>query len=162
MEFFDFAIDLEKKTVDTYRELADQCRTNEGVKNILLMLVADHGRHAETLEKMRDQARVDMSKTEAFREARKLFEKMQKDKEVFSCDIDQLRLYREARELVQKKQKLFEETVGRMESEENRALLKELAEEEKKQASVLDNIIEMVNRPNTWLEDAEFVHLDEY
>ena len=34
MEFFEFATDLEQKTVDTYRELAQQCRTNEGVRNI--------------------------------------------------------------------------------------------------------------------------------
>jgi hypothetical protein len=37
-----------------------------------------------------------------------------------------------------------------------------MAEEEKKQAVVLGNIIEMVRRPETWLEDAEFRHLDEY
>ena len=29
-------------------------------------------------------------------------------------------------------------------------------------AFVLDNIIRMVERPEQWLEDAEFSHLDEY
>jgi len=162
MEFFEFAIALEQKTVDTYRKLAEQCRTNEGVKNILLMLVADHGKHAQTLEKMRAKAQVEMTKTEAFREARKLFAKMKKEKDLFSCDTDQLKLYREGRNLVQKKQKLFEEMISSMDSEEHKSLLRQLADEEKKQITVLDHIIEMVNRPNTWLEDAEFHHLDEY
>ena len=162
MEFFEFATDLEQKTVDTYRELAQQCRTNEGVRNILLMLVADHDKHVKTLEKMRAKAHVEMMKTEAFREARKLFDKMQSDKDVFSCDIDQLQLYREARDLVQKKQHFYEEMIGHMDSEENKNLLKQLIEEDKKQTSVLDNIIEMVSRPNSWLENAEFHHLDEY
>jgi rubrerythrin len=39
---------------------------------------------------------------------------------------------------------------------------KRLAEEEKKHERIIDNIIEMVNRPNTWLEDAEWNHMDEY
>jgi rubrerythrin len=162
VKFFNLAIDLEKKSVDTYRELAHQCRTNEGIKNILLRLVADHERHARTMEKMRVKAPAEMAKTEAFQEARKMFEKMQKDKDVFSCDIDQLRLYREARDLVQKKQKLFDEMADRMESEEKKNLLKQIAAEEKKQVMVLDNIIEMVDRPNTWIENAEFHHLTDY
>lgn len=162
MEFFEFAIDLEEKTVDTYRELAHLCRTNEGVRNILLMLSADHEKHIQTLGKMRAKAPFEMTKTEAFRQARKLFDEMQRSKDVFSCDIDQLKLYKEARDLVQKKQQFYEEMIGRMDSEEKKNMLKQLAAEEKKQAAVLDNIIEMVSRPDTWLENAEFHHLDEY
>jgi rubrerythrin len=162
MEFFEFAIDLEQKTVDTYRELAHQCRTNEGIKNILLMLSDDHDKHMQTLEKMKAKTQFEMTKTEAFREARKLFDEMQRDKNVFSCDIDQLKLYKKARDLVQKKQHFYEEMVDRMDSDENKNLVKHLVEEEKKQAVVLDNIIEMVNRPNAWIENAEFHHLDEY
>ncbi|MFC2163695.1 ferritin family protein [Acidobacteriota bacterium] len=162
MEFFEFANDLEQRTVDTYRELANQCRANEGVKNILLMLVADHDKHVKTLEKMKTKAHAEMTETGAFREARKLFDKMQKDKDVFSCDVDQLQLYRDARDLVQKKKQFYEEMIDRMDSEENKNLLKQLVEEERKQATVLDNIIEMVSRPNSWLENAEFHHLDEY
>jgi hypothetical protein len=87
---------------------------------------------------------------------------MQRTREVFSCDIEQLQLYKEARDLVQKKQQVFEEMISSMEVEEHKTLLSQLAEEEKKQAMILDNIIEMVSRPNTWIENAEFVHLDEY
>jgi rubrerythrin len=162
MNFIEFAFELEQKTVEVYRELADQCRTNEGIKNILLRLVADHDKHAKTLENMKTEAPVEMTKTEAFREARKVFEKMQRDKDVFSCDIDQLQLYKEARDLVLKKQVLFEEMTGRVDSEESKNLMMQLAEEEKKQAMVLDNIIEMVDRPNTWIENAEFHHLNDY
>ena len=70
MDFIEFAVELEQKTVDVYRELADQCRANEGIKNILLMLVADHDKHAQTLEKLKTNVPVEMTKTEAFREAR--------------------------------------------------------------------------------------------
>jgi len=162
MEFFDQALEMEKKTVETYHELAEKCRTNEGIKNILQMLAHDHEKHAGILNKMRRESGAGMAKTQAFREAHMLFKEMHGKNETFTCDLDQLLLYKEAHDLVLKKAKLYAEMRDKADSEEERALLGKLVDEEKKQAEVLDNIITMVERPNTWLEDAEFVHLDEY
>ena len=162
MNFFEFALELEKKTIESYRSLAEKCESNEGVKNILLMLADDHEKHAKILEEMQNNAAVEMEETEAFREARELFSNMQEDKTPFSCEIDQLKLYEDARVLVQKKLQLYLDIVEKMDTEENKTLVKKMAEEEKKQAVVLGHIIEMVSRPQSWLEDAEFHHLDEY
>jgi rubrerythrin len=162
MDFIDFALELEKKTIENYRTLAEKCQSNEGVKNILLMLAEDHEKHTKTLKDMPNKVAVEMNETEAFREARELFVSMKKDKTPFSCDIDQVRLYEDARDLVLKKLQFYMDIVEKIEGEENKALVKKMAEEEKKQSIVLDHIIEMVRRPETWLEDAEFHHLDEY
>jgi len=162
MGSFELALDMEKQTVRIYRDLARMCLSNEGIKNILQMLAEDHAKHVKTLENKLSQAPLDIEDTRAFREARKLFEEMHGRKESFSCDLDQLRLYKEARDLVLQKEKLYEEMMGTTDSEEEKALLRQLAEAEKKQAAVLDNIIAMVERPKMWLEDAEVFHLDEY
>lgn len=162
MESIKLAIDMEKETIATYRELARICRTNEGIKNILMMLAEDHEKHLSILDSMRTKPGVEMEKTQAFREARKLFEEMHGQKETFSCDLDQLRLYKEARDLILKKEKFYAEMIEKTDSEEDKSLLQKLVEEEKKQGMVLDHIITMVERPKTWLEDAEFVHLDDY
>jgi hypothetical protein len=37
-----------------------------------------------------------------------------------------------------------------------------LADEEKKHMILMENLIEFVSRPDTWLENAEWYHLDEY
>src|SRR6056297_1979307 len=34
--------------------------------------------------------------------------------------------------------------------------------EDKKHEDIIRSIIELVNRPNTWLEDAEWYHLEDY
>jgi rubrerythrin len=162
MDFFKFALDMEEKTIESYRTLAEKCQRNEGVKNILLMLANDHEKHTKTLQEMPSKTDVEMEVTEAFREARELFVNMQKNKTPFSCSIDQVKLYEDARDLVLKKHKFYLDVVEKMETDENRTLVKKMAEEEKKQAVVLRNIIEMVRRPETWIEDAEFHHLDEY
>ena len=162
MEFFEFALEMETKTIESYRTLAEKCQSNEGVKKILLMLAEDHEKHTDTLKEMQTSSLVEMEETEVFREARRVFSDMQNNKNPFSCDIDQVRLYEDARELVLKKRQFYEDIAAKLETEESRALVVKMAEEEKKQAVVLDNIIEMVRRPETWLEDAEFHHLDEY
>jgi rubrerythrin len=162
MDFFEFALDQEQQTIESYQTLAEKCQSNEGVKNILLMLADDHKKHTKTLREIQKKTSVEMEETETFREARELFAEMQRDKTPFSCDIDQVKLYEEARDLVLKKLQFYLDTIEKMETEENKTLVKKMAEEEKKQAFVLENIIEMVRRPETWLEDAEFHHLDEY
>lgn len=162
MGFYDIAADLEAKTINIYKKLADMCTTNKGIKNILVMLAEDHEKHAATIEEMREKTCEGIDDTEVFKEAKKLFEEMQEQRETFSCDLEQLNLYREARDMVRKKLDLYTEMIEKADCEEDRNLIKKMVEEEKKQITVLDNIIEMVDRPNHWLEDAEFNHLDEY
>lgn len=41
-------------------------------------------------------------------------------------------------------------------------LLLKLAEEEKKHMFLLENLVEFIPRPETWIENAEFNHLVEY
>jgi len=37
-----------------------------------------------------------------------------------------------------------------------------LAKEEKKHETIMRNLVEFVNKPNTWLDDAEWYHLEDY
>jgi rubrerythrin len=162
MDFLEFALEMENRTIKSYQALAEQCQSHEGIKNILLMLAEDHEKHTETLKELEARSDVDMEETEVFREARRVFSEMQKDKNPFSCDVDQVKLYEDARDLVLKKLQFYEDVAAKVETGESKAIVRKMAEEEKKQAVVLDNIIEMVRKPETWLENAEFYHSDEY
>jgi len=41
-------------------------------------------------------------------------------------------------------------------------VLLHIAKDEKKHRFLLENTVEFLSRPNTWIENAEFHHLDEY
>ena len=41
-------------------------------------------------------------------------------------------------------------------------MFKALCEQERKHAALVQHLIDFVSSPQTWLEDAEFYHLDEY
>lgn len=161
MEFVRLAQDLEQKTIATYESLAYQCAAHPGVHRILLMLVDDHRHHVDKLKTLTGPGDTRLHDSEIFNEVRRLLEKIQAEKDTFSCDIDQLNLYRAARDLVLEKKQLYQRARENTEGG-GHAFLDSLIMEEEKQAFVLTNIIEMVERPDQWLEDAEFTHLDEY
>ncbi len=52
--------------------------------------------------------------------------------------------------------------IDELESETDKKALTRIAEDERKHRFVLEDMIEMVTRPLTWIENAEFIHFDEY
>jgi len=127
-----------------------------------LMLAADQEKHHEIFSRLKERKAPMAEPAKVFKHARALFEDMQNKRDTFSCDLDQLKMYEQARDLLVKKQEFYAQAMDRLESSDDRMLLKNIIDEENRQTIVLENIIEMVNRPNSWIEDAEFNHLDEY
>lgn len=162
MDFFETAIDLEESMIRNYKDLAERCNTHEGVRNMLLMLAADQEKHHEIFSGFKERKASMVESAKVFKHARTLFEDMQDNRDTFSCDMDQLKMYEQARDLLVKKREFYTQALDRFTSSEDRSLLEKIIDEENRQTIVLENIIEMVNRPNSWIEDAEFNHLDEY
>lgn len=69
---------------------------------------------------------------------------------------------KKTRDLIIQKLEFYKWMRGKMDCEEDNKMIDKLVSEEKKHVQVLENIIEMANRPNRWIEDTEFNHLDEY
>lgn len=41
-------------------------------------------------------------------------------------------------------------------------MLLKLGEEEQRHEFLMENLVEFITRPETWIENAEWLHLDEY
>ena len=162
MDFIGIAKELEEKTITAYKSLADQCQSHEGIQSILSMLIHNQEKHLRSLNGMQNIEISDQGAQGLFKSVQSVLQQIHADKNTFSCDMDQIKLYRETRDLVLRKIEIYQEAQKEIEAETQKALLESLVKQETKQAFVLNNIIEMVERPNQWLEDAEFSHLDEY
>lgn len=162
MDFFKIALDFENETENYYRLLADKCISNEGVKNILIFLANDHHKHAQSLVDMENKKCKNILPTEAFKAAKKLFQSMKETKSAFNCNINQVQLYKKALDLVSKKYDFYIDSIDKLSCPDNQSVLKQIAEEERGQKIVLENIIEMIEKPTQWVENAEFYHFDEY
>lgn len=162
MKFFEAAKEMEERTLNYYNELAEKCVTNIGLVNILKMLAKDHEQHLAKFQQMQDDKCTNLEVSKAYENTIEFFRKLQKDKEAFSCDIDQVRMYEKAQELVVKKLAFYSQGKADIECPKNQAVLDEIIAEEQRHQFVLGNIIEMVNRPQQWIEDAEFSHKERY
>ncbi|HEW78629.1 MAG TPA: rubrerythrin, partial [Phycisphaerales bacterium] len=82
--------------------------------------------------------------------------------ESFDFDIKQTGLYKKAQDIEKKSRDFYLKKANEVEEKHQKELFLKLADEEKKHYLLLDNIIEFVSMPETWLENAEFFHFEEY
>jgi rubrerythrin len=62
----------------------------------------------------------------------------------------------------EKSYKFYLEMSDKVKIESQKKIFLKLAGEEKKHMFLLENLVEFVSRPETWIENAEFNHLDDY
>lgn len=161
MNIFDFAKEKEKYAEEFYRDRAAKS-PDKGLTEIFLLLANEEEKHFELIEKMQADAPVELGETNVLADATQIFEKIRQGAKKFSFDKSELKLYKEAQNIEQNARKFYLEKAKEVNSPPQKDIFLKLAEEEKKHYFLLDNIIEFVSRPQRWLEDAEFYHLEEY
>jgi rubrerythrin len=161
MDIFEFAMQKEKLSEGNYRQLAAQT-DNAGLKSIFNMLADEEAHHFSVVEKMRSKIPDKLSRTDVLSDAREVFAKMREGTRKFDFDSGQIEIYKKARDIEEESRKFYLEKADEVEDHCQKGIFRKLAEEEKKHYFLLDNIIEFVCQPETWLENAEFYHLEEY
>jgi rubrerythrin len=162
MNIYKYAMKMEKDGENYYRELANQTE-DIGLQNILKMLADEEVRHYNIIEQMmKSKASAELAETGILKKVKNIFIKIKGKNLVFNFDLPQINFYRKAREIEEKSYKFYIEMSDKVEIESQRKVFLKLAGEEKKHMFLLENLVEFVSRPETWIENAEFNHLDEY
>ena len=162
MNIYKYAMKMEKDSENYYRELAN--KTGDlGLRNILKMLANDEVKHYHIIEQMmKTDITAELAETDILENAKNIFVKIKGKNLVFDFDLTQVDFYRKAQEMEEKSYKFYLEMSDKVEIESQRKIFLKLAEQEKKHMFLLENLVEFVSRPETWIENAEFNHLDEY
>jgi rubrerythrin len=159
MNIYDFAKQMERDGEEYYRSLADKTN-NKGLKNILNMLADDEIKHYNILSAMARKEDPEMIETEVLVAAKNIFSEMKGT--ILDSDISQIALYQKAQDLEKKSQEFYETKASESDDPHHKALFLKIADEEKRHFFLLENLISFVSRPTSWLDDAEFNHLEEY
>jgi rubrerythrin len=160
MNIFEYAMQMEKDGEDYYRQLAQQT-ANKGLKTILAMLADEEVKHYNAIERMQSED-AHMTDTTILTDAKNIFVQIKDSGASFDFDIKQTELYRKAQDIEERSRDFYLEKANEVDEQYQQDIFLRLAEEEKKHYFLLENIIEFVSRPETWLENAEFYHLEEY
>ena len=159
MDIYEFAMQMEQDGEQFYRNLADKCG-NQGIARILTGLANDEAKHYRIVRDMAENAGADMEATTILTDAKNVFEQMQGTS--FDLGGLQVDVYRQAQEIERRSREFYEEKADQVTRPDTKAMLLGIAEEERRHYFLLDQIIEFMNRPRTWIENAEFNHLEAY
>ncbi|MFW6000845.1 MAG: ferritin family protein [Halanaerobium sp.] len=162
MDIYEFAIEFEQENQKFYNDFAEKS-SNDSLKNVFLSLAEEEKKHEKIIRQMRDNKELDSVESDILPKAKKAFDEISKDlPENEILPEEQVDVYKKAIAIEEKSIEFYTEQAEKAENPEMKAAFERLAEEEKKHEKIMENITEMVNRPNTWLEDAEWYHLEDY
>jgi rubrerythrin len=161
MDILEFAMEKEKYSEQQYRQLA-QRTANKGFQNIFTMLADEEVHHYQIIQKMKNDIPDQVRQTNLLSDAKEIFQKMKDANEKFNFDTSEIELYRKAQKIEQQSRDCYLEKADQLGNDDQKQIFLSLAEEEKKHYFLLQNIIDFVAQPETWLENAEFTNLEDY
>jgi len=161
MDIFQFAMEKEHYSEQFYRDLAK--RTNyTGLRNILNMLADEEVKHYHVVEHMKAETPPDVPETPVLAHARAIFERMRGSSRKFDFNITEADLYQKACDIEEDSRKFYLDKADEVQDPGQKEIFKKLAAEEYKHWLIVDGIRSFVARPETFLENAEFFHYDDY
>lgn len=161
MDIFEFAMKMEKDGENYYRELA-QGTDDKGLKNILNMLADDEVKHYKIFDELKKNEKPEMAQTQVLSNAKNVFSELKEKDVTFDHDMPQKELYEKAQKVERQSQEFYEQKSREADDPYHKEILLKIADEEKRHFFLLENIIQYISKPQQWVDNAEFHHLDEY
>lgn len=147
---------IEKEGEVFYRKLAEEAN-QEGLRKIFIMLANEEVKHYKMFEKLsKNPETVTVPKMEVFQDAKQVFSEMSKDVVAYSFEDQQIDFYRRAVKTEDKVYEQYLEKANEVTNPQHKEIFLKIAEEELKHKQLLENILEYVEKPNEWMENAEF------
>jgi len=156
MNIYETAIMMEQEGIETYKQRYDTTN-NTGLRAILRELIEMEESHLVIFKEMRDNHPCDAIVQITYNELKATFkdvkDHLNQDKE------DEIEFYKKVKDVELNAHEKYLEFVDQTENNEHKEIFKNIANEEKKHAIIIDNIIELLKKPDTWVESPEFTHL---
>jgi rubrerythrin len=161
MDVFDYAMQLEKDGEEYYREGAARSM-NEGMKKIMTMLADAEVKHYNVFKQMKEHKPVSLPEATILKDVKNIFVTMKEEGGSQGINVSEVDFYRKAQDIEKKTEDFYLDKASQVEDAAQKETFLRVAKEENKHYFILDRIIEFVARPEQWLENAEFYHLEEY
>ncbi len=168
MDIFDFALKMELDGEKYYRDQAEKVQYDD-LKKVLIGLAEDEQRHYQIIQLAQNQTFKHIEADPLLSKIPNVFAVNKNKKfvpasnEVISkLKDEQFDVYNAA--LVKEKEsvELYKKLKADAKGSAEKDVFESLMHEEEKHVEVIDNIIEMLNHVNDWVESAEFNHQDTY
>ncbi len=164
MNIFEYAMKMEEDGREFYLKHAEQTNVPE-LKRVLVELAEDELKHYNIFKAIRDGHTAEYGeaeKTTILATVKNVFESFKAEGKGFSFKADAKNLWEQAQEIEKKSEDFYRQKAGEVDNETQMLILNRIADEEHKHWVTLENVIQFLDRPKQWLEDAEWSHLEDY
>lgn len=164
MNVFEFAMQMELDGKEYYLESKEKVDSPE-LKKILQELADDEQKHYIIFKAMKDGGKAEYVESEATKilsSVRNIFVDMKDKNDQLTFADDAKNVWEHAREVEKKAEAFYREEAEKLNNKEYAVIFNKIADEEHKHWVTMDNVIKFLERPTSWLEDAEWNNLEEY
>ncbi|MBS1260944.1 MAG: hypothetical protein MAG453_00261 [Calditrichaeota bacterium] len=163
MNVFDFAMQMEKDGEAFYRDLAMKTR-NKGLSTVLTMIADEEVKHYNIFKSMKEgsDAQQSLPPSDLMKNTKNIFKEMSERGEEFPEEAEHRKYYEKAKAIEDEAVAFYTEKAEETDSDYERDMLLAIADEERRHSRLFQEFIDFVARPNQWLEDAEWNHLEDY
>lgn len=161
MNSIEFAIKMELDGEKYYR---DQAENNLGnpLNAVFLLLAEDENGHAVLLKNELAKITYDLADNETLADTNNVFKDRGDFKNNFEKIPNQLDVYRMALQMEKDSIELYQKFYEESADEQTKKLFGYLVKQEENHYKIFDDLITLVERPEEWVEDAEFGVREEY
>lgn len=154
MDMFEFSIQMEKDAEALYRKMAEATPV-EGIKKVLLMLAEDEVHHRVAIENLQKKLKVEPEEGVAL-EIKTVFDEMKQDKGLMDISLDAVQDYEKAVEIEKRGMEFYKEKFTEADDPESKKLFEVLMRQETYHHKTVENLLDVIRRPDWWVENAEF------
>ena len=164
MEVFEFAMKMEQDGKKYYLNQAEKTDLPE-LKNILFQLADDEEKHYLLFKAMHDGKEVkfdDATETSILSSVKNVFQVLKEQNANFDFNSDIVTVWRDAQEVEKKSEDFYRQKADETENPEYKKIWNRIADEEHRHWVTIENVIHFLQKPDQWLEDAEWSNIDNY
>ncbi|MBC3803479.1 rubrerythrin [Acetobacterium fimetarium] len=161
MNSLEFAIKMELDGVEYYKRQAEINKDNR-LNTVFLLLAKDEARHAKILENEFKERDYELTDNDTLAEANNVFKGSRDFINEFKKIPNQLDAYRLALEKERQSIELYKKFLSEAMDDKLTVLFEYLVQQEKDHYKILEGLILLVERPEEWVESAEFGTREEY
>ena len=132
------------------------------LKDVFELLAEDEKRHEMILQATRDNLPVELKDDGTREKVAMLFSDLAAQQRDIPAPIAQADVYKAAWEMEKISVSLYEQLFDATQDENTKALYAFLIDQERMHMDIMENLYRFVNRPNEWVESAEFGLREEY
>jgi len=165
-DVFEFAMQMEQDGKAYYEKMASKTKV-PALKKILTGLAEDEQRHYNIFKMLKEHHGSDLGKlagkaTTIMSTTKNVFQELKDSGADVLPQEDVIAVWKKAQDVEKKSEDFYRDKAKKVEDPTSKKMLIQIADEEAKHWAVIEAVMQFLNKPNTYLEDAEFSNLEEY